>query len=321
MSLSVIVLAAGKGTRMKSPLPKVLHLLAGEPLIIHVLETVFPLKPAQIAVVIGYKKERVKEILSSYAVEIAVQAEQLGTGHAVAITEQIFSNFEGDVLVLCGDTPLLRLDTIVSLVELHQRNNAVATVLTADFPEPRGYGRIVRDEMGMLAAIVEEKDASPAEKNIREINSGTYIFKKDFLFEALKQVKNDNAQGEYYLTDVIKIARTKGLPVAALKTNDFEEVLGVNSQFELARAEAIFQRRLREKFMANGVSFIFPDHVYIERQVKIAPGVVIYPFVSLRGKTFIEAEAIIESHCDLKDVRVLPGTRVKSGTILENAII
>ncbi|OAG26886.1 hypothetical protein TH606_09830 [Thermodesulfatator autotrophicus] len=305
---------------MNSPLPKVLHVLAGEPLIIHVLETVFQLKPAKIAVVIGYKKDRVRQALSPYALELLIQEEQLGTGHAVAITEKAFQNFNGDILVLCGDTPLLKPETLFRLYELHRQKQAVATVLTAEFPEPRGYGRIVRDENGLLAAIVEEKDASPEEKAIREINSGTYLFKKDFLFKALKEIDNENAQKEYYLTDVIGIARAKGFPVAALKTDDFEEVLGVNSQFELARAEAIFQRRLRESFMANGVTLVFPEQVYLERRVKIAPGVVIHPFVSLRGETVIGTEAIIESHCDLKDVKVLPGTRVKSGTILCSTI-
>ncbi|WP_022853940.1 bifunctional UDP-N-acetylglucosamine diphosphorylase/glucosamine-1-phosphate N-acetyltransferase GlmU [Thermodesulfatator atlanticus] len=320
MSLAVVILAAGKGTRMKSPLPKVLHILGGEPLILHVLDTVLALNPQHVLVVVGFKKERVLEVIKPYAVKHVEQREQLGTGHAVLLAEESLKDFNGDVLVLCGDTPLLRVDTLKELCSFHREKQAVATILTAELENPFGYGRIIRDSSGLVSEIVEEKDADPTQKRIKEINSGTYVFRAKFLFDALKEIRPDNVQREYYLTDVIKIARQKALPVAALKAKSNEEILGINSQFELALAEKIFQRRLRERFMAAGVTFVSPEHVYLEKKVQIAPGVVIFPFVSLRGATEIGQEAVIESHCDLKDVKVLPGARVSSGTTLSNGL-
>ncbi len=319
--LAVVILAAGKGTRMRSPLPKVLHTLAGEPLLIHVLETALSLSPSEIITVVGHKAHLVEEVLSPYAVKKVWQREQLGTGHAVLVTEPFLHDFEGDVLVLCGDVPLLQPNTLKDLVSHHRQSDATVTVLTADVPDPTGYGRIVRDEGGLVDRIVEEKDASPSEKAIREINTGTYLFKKDFLFQALKEVRPDNVQGEYYLTDLVALARKAGLKVAALKASDETEILGVNSQFDLAQAERIFQSQLRERFMAQGVTFVFPEAVYLERKVRIGAGSVVYPFVSLRGKTIVEEGVTIESHCDLKDVRVCAGAFIGAGNILRGGTV
>ncbi len=319
--LAVVILAAGKGTRMKSPLPKVLHLLGGEPLIIHVLETALSLKPKEILTVIGHKALLVEKVLSSYAVKKVLQDEQLGTGHAVQVTEPYLADFEGNVLVLCGDVPLIRPKTLEDLYSLHRESGAAVTVLTAEVSEPRGYGRIIRNEEGLVDRIVEEKDASPFERAVKEINTGTYVFEKGFLFEALKKIRPDNVQNEYYLTDVVALARSEGRKVAALKVSDETEILGVNSQFDLARAEKVFQSRLREKFQQNGVTFIFPEAVYLERRVQIRPGCVIYPYVSLRGETILEEEVIVESHCDLKDVRVGTGALIGAGRILCGGVV
>ncbi len=319
--LAVLILAAGKGTRMRSPLPKVLHLLAGEPLLRHVLETAFSLEPAEVITVIGHKAHLVEEALLPYAVKKVWQREQLGTGHAVLVTEPYLKGFRGDVLVLCGDVPLLRPDTLRGLIFYHHQEKATVTILTAEVSDPTGYGRIIRNKEGFVESIVEEKDASSAQKAIKEINTGTYVFKKDFLYQALKEIRPKNVQGEYYLTDLIAIACKSELKVAAMKVTDETEILGINSQFDLARAEKIFQQRLRKKFMAAGVTFIFPEAVYLERSVKIGAGSVIYPFVSLRGETFLEENVIIESHCDLKDVRVCAGAMVGAGNILRGRVV
>ncbi len=315
--LAVVILAAGKGTRMKSPWPKVLHLLAGEPLIVHVLETALKLSPARVLVVLGHKAHLVREVLKNYAVDFVFQKEQLGTGHAVLVTAPYLKDFSGEVMVLCGDVPLLTAQTLKELVTFHRKERAMVTLLTAELEDPTGYGRIVRAKNGVVERIVEEKDASPEEKRIKEINAGTYLFDKDFLFEALSQIRPQNVQGEYYLTDAVALAQEAGKKVSAFKVSNNEEILGVNSQFELARAEAIFQRKLREKFMANGVTFIRPESVYLERKVHLSPGAIIYPFVSLRGATFLAEGVVVEPHCDLKDVEVAAGAKIKAGSFLQ----
>jgi len=316
MSLAVVVLAAGKGTRMKSPYPKVLHLLAGEPLVVHVLEAVLPLNPSALLVVVGYKADLVKEALKGYPVDFILQEEQLGTGDAVKRTSFHLSSFSGAVLVLCGDTPLLCTKTLKRLWDFHQEEGATVTVLTARLENPTGYGRIVRDERGLVQKIVEEKDASEAEKRIKEINSGTYVFEADFLFEALEEIRPENVQKEYYLTDVVELAVAAGRKVAALQVEDSEEILGINSQAELARAEKIYQKRSREKFMSQGVTMVLPETLYFERRVRIGPGTVLFPNVVLCGKTEIGPHCRLESFCYLEDVEVGPGAVIEAGSIL-----
>ena len=318
--LSVIILAAGKGTRMKSPRPKVLHPLGGEPLIVHVLEAALGLRPQNVLVVVGHRAKEVERALKGYAVEFVLQREQLGTGHAVMVAASRLPASAREVMVLCGDVPLIRPETLARLLELHRKSGAVVTLLTAEVPEPKGYGRVVRAEDGSVLKIVEEKDANPKERKISEINAGTYVFEKDFLLEALKELRPENAQGEYYLTDVVYLAQRRGLRISALKA-PAEEVLGVNSQFDLARVEGILQRRLREKFMSEGVTLISPETIYLERRVSLAPGVIIYPFVSLRGETRLGEGTVVESFCDLKDVETAPGVRIRAGRILKRVFI
>jgi UDP-N-acetylglucosamine diphosphorylase/glucosamine-1-phosphate N-acetyltransferase len=239
--LSAVVLAAGKGKRMRSQLPKVLHKIAGKALVAHVLDTLNELGVRNIVVVTGYGADLVKSALRDYQVQYVLQAEQLGTGHATQVTEAEFSDFEGDVLVLAGDVPLLRADTLRDLIDVHRDRGAVATVLTARLPDPSGYGRIVRDRNSKVLKIVEHKDATESEKEIDEINTGTFVFEVGPLFDALHWITNDNNQGEYYLTDVMKIFLDRGQVTAAHCVSDYRETLGVNSPEELAEAESLLR--------------------------------------------------------------------------------
>lgn len=241
--LAIVIIAAGKGTRMQSPLAKVLHPLAGRPLVTHVLDAAMALEPQQIVVVVGHQAESVRQICAPYGVTCVLQEPQLGTGHAVAQAEPVLGAFAGDVLVLYGDVPLLQPATLRALRAQHQRQQATVTVLTACLEQPTGYGRIVRDAAGHLCRIVEERDASASEKALREINSGVYCVQAPFLFAALRRVGRSNAQGEQYLTDVVAIAVADGCRVADLAVGAAQEVLGVNTPADLAQLETLLQQR------------------------------------------------------------------------------
>lgn len=247
--LSAIVLAAGKGTRMKSDLPKCFHKLAGKPLLEHVLLTLKQMGVSNIFVVVGHQKEIIEDYFKDWAaclpggrVTFIHQKEQLGTGHAVLVCEEEFKKKPNqDVLILAGDVPLLKAKTLEALVKFHVNNNAAATDLTADLPDAGNYGRILRDNVGKIVKIVEKKDATEKELEINEINTGTFCFESKKLFEALKKVRADNAQGEYYLTDMIEILRNNNDPVFAFKAPDYKETLGVNTPFDLQALEALLQ--------------------------------------------------------------------------------
>lgn len=241
--ISAIILAGGKGVRMKSDLPKVLHLLAGKPLLGYVLDTVESLNLERVAVVIGYQGEKVEDFLKGRKVDIVWQREQLGTGHAVMQAEPLFKDFDGDVIVLCGDVPLLEAKTIINLFGTHQRKKAKATVLTVLLENPKGYGRIIREKDGSFERIVEEKDATPEQREIREINTGEICFSASSLFSALKKVRRDNLQKEFYLTDVLGILRNQKEKIEALKAENPWETLGINSIQELTRMEEYLTNR------------------------------------------------------------------------------
>ncbi len=231
---------------MKSDLPKVLHTLSGKPLIGYVLDTVLSLNFKKVVVVVGYQGEKVIDFLKGKKVEAVWQKEQLGTGHAVMQAEPVFQDFDGDLLVLCGDVPLLEAGTIVSLLRTHQQKKAKATVLTAVLEEPKGYGRIVRDKNGEFERIVEDKDATPEEKKIREINTGEICFSAPAIFTALREVKRDNLQNEYYLTDVLKILKKKGEKVEGLRVENPWETRGINSTSELLQmGEYLANKKLK----------------------------------------------------------------------------
>ena len=237
--VSVVVLAAGEGTRMKSNLAKVLHRVCGKTMIRHVLDTVEEISPDRVVVVVGHQADFVKGELNGYNVEFALQKERLGTAHAVLMAEPFFEGYDGNIIVLNGDTPLLKPSTLIGLIDFHRKNGSVATVLTAELDDPSGYGRIVRDEKGELLRIVEDKDADDEEKQIKEINSGLFCFDAGSLFPVLHKVDRRNVQGEYYLTDAIEIFRNDGKKVSAFLCDQKEEVLGVNTVEQLKLAERL----------------------------------------------------------------------------------
>ncbi|NIM96601.1 MAG: NTP transferase domain-containing protein [candidate division Zixibacteria bacterium] len=238
-----VILAAGKGKRMKSDLPKVLQKLHGKPMVEYVINTAKELGVERIILVIGHRWEKAKKSLEHLNVEFVVQEQQLGTGHAVLQTRELLSNFEGDVLILCGDVPLLRPDTLKQLVNEHRERKAHATVLTAVFDDPAGYGRVIRGKSGLVQKIVEDKDATAEEREVREINTGTFCFDRASLFSVLENVRNDNKQGEYYLTDTFKLLLDQKRPIWAVVASDPSETVGINSEEELERAEEILRAR------------------------------------------------------------------------------
>jgi bifunctional UDP-N-acetylglucosamine pyrophosphorylase/glucosamine-1-phosphate N-acetyltransferase len=240
---AAVILAAGKGVRMKSDLPKVLHELGGKPMVEYVINTAREAGAARIMLVIGHKWERAKESLKHLSVEFVVQEKQLGTGHAVLQTKGLLSDFAGDILVLCGDVPLLRPDTLKQLLREHGEKKAAATVLTAFFDDPSGYGRVIRDQSGLVQKIVEDGDATAEEKEVREINTGTFCFDRASLFSVLEKVTNDNQQGEYYLTDTLKLLLDQKRPIWAVVASDPSETMGINSAEELKEAEEILLSR------------------------------------------------------------------------------
>ncbi len=246
--LAAVILAAGKGKRMKSDLAKVLHQVLGRPMVMYVIDQARAVGAAPIIVVVGHQRERVMEALRDTGVLFAIQEEQLGTAHAVAQAQPLLKDFDGDVLVLCGDVPLLSPARIQELIGVHRQTGAVATLLVGRTENPFGYGRIIRDAQGFVDRIVEEKDATPEEQAIKEVNIGTYVFDAHRLFATIPLVSNDNAQGEYYLPDVVKIMRQRGQRVAAVLTPDFAESMGVNSIEQLREVEQVLlARQQREK--------------------------------------------------------------------------
>jgi bifunctional UDP-N-acetylglucosamine pyrophosphorylase/glucosamine-1-phosphate N-acetyltransferase len=290
--LVTVILAAGKGTRMKSRLPKVLHKAGGKPMLQHVLDAAEAAGAKRKIVITGFGGNLVREAIGSQA-EFVEQKEQLGTGHAVQQAAPLLAAGKSTVMVLCGDTPLLTGALLRKLYEAHKEAKAKATVLTAVMPDATGYGRIVRTAAGTVARIVEHKDATAEERKINEVNSGIYCFESADLFAALQQVKNDNAQGEYYLPDVLSILRDKGEKIWAVAADDYESTLGINSRLQLAGAEKILRRRKNEALMADGVTIMDPDSTFIDADVKVGRDTVIYPFTWLEGKTTIGAECEI----------------------------
>jgi bifunctional UDP-N-acetylglucosamine pyrophosphorylase/glucosamine-1-phosphate N-acetyltransferase len=238
-----VILAAGKGKRMNSDLPKVLLPLGGKPMVEYVIETARQIGSERIILVVGHKWEQARNLLKHLKVEFVVQEEQLGTGHAVLQTKELLSDYRGDVLILCGDVPLLRTETLKRLLSEHRAKKVAATVLTAMFDNPTGYGRVVRSESGQVQKIVEDKDASAEEKRVREINTGTFCFDRVALFSVLGQVTNDNEQGEYYLTDTVKLLLNQKRTVWAVEAEDPSETVGINSNQEFQKAKEILSSR------------------------------------------------------------------------------
>jgi len=319
MRILGIVLAAGQGKRMKSKLYKVLHPVCGKPMVGHVLDVLESVQADRKVVVVGHGAEAVKAYVGNRA-EFALQAEQLGTGHAVMMASPMLKDEEGTAVILYGDTPLIQASTLQAMIRLHQEQGASATLLSAVMEKPQGYGRIIRDEQGHVAAIVEQKDCTPEQDAVKEINAGMYIFDNRKLFEALADVKNDNAQKEYYFTDVIDILRAKGEKILGYCTEDVAESLGVNDKVALSEAESCMRDRINRSHMAGGVTLINPSHTYIEKDVVIGADTVIYPGTSLKGKTVIGTECEIGPNCELTDTIVGDGVHIKQSVLLEASV-
>ena len=309
-NLTAVILAAGKGTRMKSKLPKVLHKVGGHPMLEHVMDAAEAAGCRDNVVVIGHGAELVRELVGDRA-RIALQAEQLGTGHAVLQAADTLKDFTGTVMILCGDTPLLEADELEKFYAEHVKSGAAATVMSALMDDPFGYGRILRDANGDVAGIVEQKDASEEQKQIKEINTGNYCVEAPLLFEVLRTLGNNNAQGEYYLTDVLAKLRAMGKKVGGVITADSEMIMGVNSRRQLAEAESVMRRRIAERHMDDGVTIMDPASTFIEKSVKIAPDTVIYPNTWLQGATVIGEDCEIGPNVRLENVKMADGCRVE----------
>lgn len=283
--METIILAAGKGTRMKSKLPKVLHKVGGKPMLQHVIDAAKSAGSTREVVVIGNGAELVQQSFND--VEFVLQAEQLGTGHAVLCTKEKFVNSNDTILVLCGDTPLFTGELLKNFVEKHIKSKAAATVLTAEMPDATGYGRIIREDDGTFRKIVEHKDANSYERQISEVNAGVYCFDAKKLFGALSQVKNENAQGEYYLPDVLTILKNDSEKINAVIAEDYKQTLGINSRVQLAAADKILRQRKNIALMESGVTIIDPASTFIDCDVEIGQDTVIYPNTYLEGNTKI----------------------------------
>ena len=319
MTNYAIILAAGKGTRMKSDLPKVLHKVAGISMLEHVFRSVSAIDPEKTVTVVGHKAELVEQVLAGQT-DFVRQTEQLGTGHAVMMAEPVLENLTGQTLVIAGDTPLITGESLKNLIDFHINHKNVATILTAEADNPFGYGRIVRNQHDEVLKIVEQKDASDFEQQIKEINTGTYVFDNARLFEALKNINTNNAQGEYYITDVIGIFRENGEKVGAYTLKDFDESLGVNDRVALATAESVMRRRINQQHMVNGVSFVNPDATYIDVDVEIAPEVQVEANVTLKGQTKIGAETVLTNGTYIVDSVIGERTVITNSMIEESSV-
>jgi bifunctional UDP-N-acetylglucosamine pyrophosphorylase/glucosamine-1-phosphate N-acetyltransferase len=305
---------------MKSALIKVLHPVAGLPMIAWPVAAARDAGSDTIVLVVGHQANAVQGTFHGAAdIRYAMQEEQLGTGHAVACALEALSGFHGTVLILCGDTPLLRSETLKSMQTFHRDNQAAITVLTAMMDDPYGYGRVVRDTSGRVTRIVEQKDADSGELEIREINSGIYCMDSDFLFAHIKGIGNDNAQGEYYLTDLLAIAVRKGLTCLALPVADADEIMGVNDRVQLAEAARVLRRRINCGHMLNGVTIIDPETTYIDHVVTIGADTVIHPGCRISGGTSIGSGCDIEGGVSISDCRIGDDCHIKAASVLEGS--
>lgn len=311
---NTIILAAGKGTRMKSKLYKVLHRLCGKTMVDHVLTAVEKANMDNVVTIVGFGADAVRQNLGDRT-QYAVQEKQLGTGHAVLQAEKLLGNLDGMTMVVSGDTPLLTTKTFNDLFTYHQNKKAKATILTSKAPDPTGYGRIVRNDLGIVEKIVEQKDATREEQAIDEINTGVYVFDNKALFDSLHQLTNDNAQGEYYLTDVIEILKSEGETIAAYKMDDFDESMGVNDRIALARATKIMRTRINRQHMMDGISMIDPERTYIDAGVKIGADTIIEPGVQLKGNTVIGSNCYIGANSEIRDSILHDHVKVTSSLI------
>lgn len=309
--LNSVILAAGDGTRLRSNRPKVLHEVCGHPMLHYVLRVAAEAEATRHVVVIGYEGDQVRQAFNGREDVVFVeQTERKGTGHAVRMTGEAFKDYQGDILILAGDTPLLTVQTLQNLVRWHRHQDAAATILTTEMPEPRGYGRILRYEDNRLQGIVEEKDANRYERAIHEINTGSYCFDAQALFGALEKITPQNVQNEYYLTDCIRILVEDGCRVEAVITDDYTEAIGVNTRVQLSEAEKILRERILIRHMMSGITVLDPASCYVDEEVEIGRDTILFPGTMIIGKTRIGANC-----------RIGPSAQIISAVIEDDAVV
>jgi bifunctional UDP-N-acetylglucosamine pyrophosphorylase/glucosamine-1-phosphate N-acetyltransferase len=320
--IATIILAAGKGTRMKSDLVKVLHPLLGLPMLSYSIDlSLNDIKAEKTIVVVGYQAGQIKDRFKDPRILFALQEEQLGTGHAVLQALPLLKNFTGKVLILCGDVPLVMKETILSFVRAFQKSGAILSVMTVILENPSGYGRILRDSGRWIEKIVEEKDATDEQKAIDEINTGIYCIHAPFLAENLKVIGKKNAQGEYYLTDLVEIAGKKGFQCSAFKVKDPIEVMGINTRVDLAIAnEALRQKKVKD-LMLSGVTAMDPKTTYVDQMVQIGKDTILYPNCILQGKTDIGARCVIEPNCKILDSKINDEVTIQANSVITESKI
>ena len=319
--LSILIMAAGKGTRMVSDLAKVLHPVCGVPMLHLMYRAAAGLEPGEIVIVIGQDADLVRASMEGRPARFVLQSEQLGTGHAVMMARPLLEGRPGDLLVLYGDTPRLKTATLRKLAERHRASGAATTLLTTRAENPCGYGRILRGADGKVAGIVEERDATPEQRLIREINPGLYCFQIHPLLTALDRLSNRNSQGEYYLTDVIGIQREAGRRIETLIHEDFDELLGINTRAELAEASRALRLQKNLELMAGGVTLIDPERTYVDLDVVVAKDVTVHPMVTLQGRTRIAEGSTVHSGCRIADSIIGPGVEVGDSCVITDSEI
>ena len=321
-NLSAIILAAGEGSRMRSATPKPLHRLCGRPMILHVIDALCELDVGRIIVVVGHGADEVVATVSELAasgtsIEFVTQEVQQGTGDATAVALAVLDHAPGDddVIVLPGDTPLLRPSTMVELVALHRRTDAAATLLTARLDDPSGYGRVVRAKDGRVEGVVEHADASEEQRSIAEINTSIYCFRRSLLSPALRRLSPSNAQGEYYLTDAVGVLFDAGHRTDSLTVEDATEVAGVNDRAQLAEAEAVLRSRINLAWLKAGVTMVDPSSTYIDTSVEIGSDVTLFPGVVLRGETSIGSGSVLGPNAFVEDSQIAAGAEIETASI------
>jgi bifunctional UDP-N-acetylglucosamine pyrophosphorylase/glucosamine-1-phosphate N-acetyltransferase len=320
--IATIILAAGKGTRMKSDLVKVLHPLLGIPMIAYPIDlSLNGLQAEKTIVVVGYQADEIREKFKDPRILFALQKEQLGTGHALLQALPLLQNFTGTVLILCGDVPLVKKETLFSFIDAFEKSESTLSVMTVAVEDPFGYGRILRDPEDWLEKIVEEKDAQEEEKAVREINTGIYCVKAPFLAEGLKRIGRENAQGEYYLTDLVEIADKRGLRCSAYQVADPIEVMGINTRIDLAVAHEALQQEKMRTLMLSGVTVIDPRTTYLDQMVEVGRDTVLYPNSLLQGKTKIGERCTIESNVKILDSSIGNEVTIRANTVITESKI
>lgn len=313
------ILAAGEGKRMKSETPKVLHKACGKEMVNHVIDIMRKAEMEEVNVIVGRGAEKVKAATESKNVSYSLQDKQLGTGHAVMCASDFLKGKKGIVAIFTGDAPLIKEETVKNLLKFHEEGSFKATILTSVIENPGAYGRVIRNENNEVEKIVEAKDCNSEEAAVKEINAGMYCFDIESLLLSLSKLTNNNAQGEYYLTDVIGILKSEGAKVGAMVT-EFEETIGVNSRVELAAVEKILRQRINKKHMENGVTIIDPDTTYIGSDVEIGQDTIIYPGNVIEGKTVIKENCMLYPNSRIADSSIESGVHIQSSVILESYI-